>query len=113
MREFNPRGNRRTTFPMLSLALAFGPLLACATSFLLTACASNAPHAQFLPLNLSSTTSGVEYCDPWCSQKTAQTEAVPGATVPWKSSVVVPNLPYEYQPYQGEHNQPTDTQPQM
>ena len=111
MREFNPRGDH-STLRSQSLALVFGSLLVGTTSLMLTACASNAPQAQFLPPNLALTASGVEYCDPSCPQKTTQTEAVPDATAPWKSSLV-PNLPYEYQPYQGERDQPTDAQPQM
>ena len=103
MREFNPRGD-------------LGPLLACATSLMLTACASHAPQAQFLPSNFALTTGGVESCDPRCPQQTSQTDAVPSENRPtsisWKSSVVV-QPPFEYQPYQGEHDQPTDAQPLM
>jgi len=123
MRKINRCGSRRTTLPVplgISASPAwagfFRSLLACTISLALTACASNAPQAQFLPWNLALTTGGAGSCDPGCSQQTAQTAVAAGedrpATVPWKSSVM-PSPPYEYQPYQGEHTQPTEAQPSM
>jgi hypothetical protein len=122
MREFNQRVDRRTTFPLIQISASpalvriFRSLLACTISLALTACATNAPQAQFVPWNLALTTGGAESCNPVCPQQTAQTEAALSESRPasasWKSSAVV-QPPFEYQPYQGEHNRPTDAQPQM